>query len=315
MNRFIKSGIFLSFVFALSAVAAPVHFEMPEAHIIVTRPIDRWSADARQQEDVAVMWTREFAPVLWGMSPQPQTSLVWLNWSFFGDSSRKTNLDSDTSLMRTVRAGIFEPRYKAIENASSFKFFIRDEALQMTPQQAKDFVLARNLMFNSEVEAATFGTSGQSVVSNVARVGSMVLSFGVGMSGVKALDGVAVPVQGMGIGAGNAATDFFGVGSTAFKLVTDKKAVTPPIDFDFSPYVSVQYRSIELLYGTKVYGDIYIAHKSHLLPEVAASVEAKAILLAMGMGAKKEEIDLARAQEVSLREEIRNAAKPSETRN
>lgn len=308
MNRFIKSGILLSFVFALSAVAAPVHFEMPEAHIIVTRPIDRWSADARQQDDTAVMWTREFAPVLWGMSPQPQTSLVWLYWSFFGDSSRGTNLGSDTALMRAVRAGVVEPRFKAVDAASSYKFFIRDEALQMTPKQAEGFVAARNSMFKSEVESATFGVSGQSAISAAARVGSAVLSLGVGMAVIKGFDGSSLPVGGMGIGAGNASIDFFEVGSTAFKLVTDKKAITPPIDFDFSPYVSVQYRSIELLAGTKVYGDIYIAYKAPLDTDAKAAIEAKAILLAMGMGASRTEISLARAEEIAIREKIRSSS-------
>lgn len=306
-----KSSILLCIFFALSAVAAPVHFEMPEAHIIVTRPIDRWSADARQQEDVAVMWTREFAPVLWGMSPQPQTSLVWLNWSYFGDSSRKTNLDSNTTLMRLVRAGIVEPRFKAVDNASAYKFFIRDDALEMIPKQAAEFVATRNLIFKNEVEGSLLGTEGQAIFSSVARVGSAALSVAVDMAGLKAMDGSSLPVGGMGIGAGNVATDIFGAGSMAFKLATDKKAITPPIEFDFSPYVSVHYRSIELLFGTKLYGDIYIAYKAPLNPEIQASVEAKAILLAMGMGTSLAEISAARAEEVALREKIRSSAAAS----
>lgn len=85
MKRFSKSTFFLSLVFALSAVAGPMHLEAPEAHIIVTRPIDRWSPDSLQQ-DGAVMWIREFMPAFWETTPRPQVSLVWLNWSFFGDS-------------------------------------------------------------------------------------------------------------------------------------------------------------------------------------------------------------------------------------
>lgn len=304
IKSLITAGFALS---SLVTVASPVYLDTPEAHIIVTRPIDRWSPDSLQQ-DGAVMWTREFMPAFWGTTPRPQVSLVWLNWSFFGDSSRKTNLDSNTPLMSAIRAGVIEPRFKAKDDASAWKFFIRDEALHMTPKQTEDFVAARNLMFKNEVEGALLGTSGQSIFSSVARVGSAAVSLGVGMAGVKAFDGSSLPVGGMGIGAGNAATDFFGAGSTAYKLVTDTKAITPPINFDFSTYVSVQYRSIELLAGTKVYGDVYIAYKAIQNPDVQAAVEAKAILLAMGMGATKSEIDSARAEELMLREKIRSSA-------
>lgn len=308
MKRFIKSHILLSFVFALSAVAAPVHLDTPEAHIIVTRPIDRWSADSVQRAESA-MWTREFAPAVWGMTPRPQVSQVWLTWTYLGDSSRKTDIDSNTPMMNALREGVVGPRYKVSFGDDAWKFYIRNDALQMSPKQAEDFVSARALAFKTEVQEAVLGASGQSIFSTVARAGSVAVSIGANVAGLKALDGSSLPVGGMGIGSGTASNDFLGVGSAAFQLVTNKQSITPPIVFDFSPYLSVQYRSIELVgpSKTKVFGDIYIAYKSVPSPETQALISARAVLLAIGMGASQAEIDAARSEELVLREKIRSS--------
>jgi hypothetical protein len=289
------SAVVLASLLPSLGQAQYAQFETPDAHILVARPIDRWSTEKR--------W---------------QTSSIL---SYFG-SQRLIDLNG---FYRRDQAG------KAVDEIDLRKGVDRVSEAIKTNMAARGVRPASGALLRYEVAAPVTLGKGPLAEFQDAKAKNYVAwasvqSPGVGERNASITNGITSAVE---IGAGLFATvltggaDLTGFFSGALGAVKKAGNMTfhvgrqweipvgyfvpalPVTGFDFSTYKQVDHRSVSLVGGSgTLNGEIFIAYKN----EKTAQAEDDALIVALtevlAINSTKEQIQAARQREFELRAKI-----------
>jgi hypothetical protein len=271
------------------------HFETPDAHILVARPMDRWSTDKHWQGSTM-------------LSHFGSQRLIDLNGFYRRDQADKAVDEID------LRKGVDRVSEKIKTNMAargigvgSGSLLRYDVAAPVTlgkgPLAEFQDAKAKNYAAWASVQSPGVGERNASITNGV----TSAIELGAGLvatvlTGGADLTGFFAGALGAVKKAGNMT---FHVGRQWDIPVGYFVPALPVTGFDFDPFKQVDYRSISLGRGSRMlHGEIYIAYKN----EKTAQAEDDALIVALtevlAINSTKEEIRAARQKEFDLRAKI-----------
>lgn len=267
-------------VLPVAALAAPVHFDVGNTHVIVIRPIDNWDPNKT---------TADY-------------SLDGLRSKNFGfqyiDGAGMKVVPSSGGLFREKRSTPLSEEVfkimadKGFGNKGSHVYFVSGP-VKLSPSQMADFARAQNQLYRASVikdgdpATLTSRVNAKKVVNVIATVAAA--KFGVDKLGVDAVN----------------LSQYSTLYADIAKLTGAAGGALLPIplpEFDYTEYSEIEIRRVTDNAGHV--GEILIAYRD---PKTAASEQealAKAIAAAGGVGTTVEEVEAARAKSYQRRLEI-----------
>lgn len=267
---------------ASAVSAAPVHIEVPGAHVIVVRPMDTWTGNTTTAEYSLDSLTRR------------KTAFAYDDGT--GKLRYPSNKPTSTNPIPTqmemlVHSGL--AKYGFTNNGSSGFSNRMSEPTTINPAQMPTFLAAQNEVFKEFVvrqgDPATLASrikwrKALNVVATMAFIGAGADKFGINNS--------ANYVFTLGIPEG-----------LAKLTIGERRALStvPAPTFDFAGYSSVDVRKLAI--DDRV-GQILIAYKGEKTAAVEDVALAAGIVTASAADTSKEAVELARVQDFEMRKAI-----------
>ncbi len=269
--------------------AAPIEFDTADAHVVIVRPVDRWSADKGTSEStLALIRDRKDAFTVADAEGKVhygnRVSLFG-----FGASAKNPIIAGVESALNALNA---TPSRMAIDFTN-----VRNP-VTVKPEDMAELLEAQRALFKAMVlyygNPATLPerVRDRKIVGGIAAAGVTLLTMGT----LGAATGAQVAL-GSGI-----------TGETA-RIVRRFGPAAAPIPLpklDFSGYRAVEVRRVVTGDEDRV-GQIIIAYKADKTPEAEAEAMTRAIVKTLAIGTPIEQIEAARAEDLAMRQSIWDA--------
>lgn len=267
------------------AVAAPVHLDVPGAHIIVTRPIDTWSGNRASSE--------------YGLNGRKLKKVSFYYVDAVGKQTRSSsNPDSSpgpTSMEKQYQEGL--AKYGFTNRGPSGISSVLGLPVSVDPEQMPSLLSAQDNLYREYVTrqgnpATLPDRIGMTRFLNVVATLAFV---NIGMDKLGNIDGANLVFS-------------LGLPDELAKLTLGQRralATVPAPSYDFSQYKAVDVR--KLTNDLDRFGQIIIAYKEAKSQEVEDRALAAALVTASGADTTNEAIELSRAEDLAKRMRIWDA--------
>lgn len=268
--------------------AAPIEFDTEDAHIVVIRPVDRWSADKTTSEATLTL-LKERKEGFTFADAGGRTFFGWGQAVFTFGEPKNPIIKAVDAEMKALNA---TPSHMAVD-------FINIKApLQLRPDDMADFIEVQRALFRA---MATYYGNPTTLPD---RVQARKFAGGIAAAGITLLT-----MGKLGAATGSQVALGSGITGEADRIVRRFGLAAAPIPLpkiDFSTYKSVDVRRVVTGDEGRV-GQIIIAYKADKTPEAEVAAMTQAIVKLLAIGAPIAEIEAARAEDLTKRQAIWDA--------
>lgn len=273
------------------SVSAPVRLDIEGAHIIVIRPIDRWSGNAASS-DYSI---KEYAKKK-------------IAFFYFDEKGKKTlgsagffSKPEDNMLATVVQRELAQ--YGFTNNGPSGVAFVVDRPINLSIKSVPTFLKAQDILYRSAVIHQGDPETLESRISDKRVLGTVfaIAAAGYGMNKLGAVSGSQFIFSS-------------GIADDVSGFTKDESLAISPIpsyEFDATQYSTVEVRKVS--YGSDRVGQILIAYRHEKTSDVEREALAKAIVIASGADSSSDAIIAARSNDLAERVEIWNACQATAT--
>ncbi|HSY26337.1 MAG TPA: hypothetical protein VK832_02455, partial [Burkholderiaceae bacterium] len=267
----------------LTAVASPVEFDTPDAHVIVIRPIDSWSGDTTLQERTlesirarrcSYKFTDDEGRLLQG-SPMALRRM------------------DDHPVTKGVEAALAPLNESLVSNDRYY--FVLAEPVSVEPEKFDTMIKAEKAYYRGMViKQGDPATLPDRVHGN---------KF---LGGVVSFAATFIAMDKLGMAAGSAATVGSGLDGDIYRFAAQTGNALAPLnlpDFDASPYKQIDVRRVASLQNN-FFGQVIIAYKSEKTTEAEQAALIRAIVSLTGADTTVDDVQKARSVDLAARKEI-----------
>lgn len=271
------------------------HFETPDAHIVVARPMDRWSLNKSWQ---ALTIQTHFDGL----------RLLTLEGHYRRNAEGKEAdeiafVKGKDQVSEALRSNLALRNLKSANGA--YAFYQLRAPVRLSHEQLVEFQETKAKSYLTWASAQSPGVAQRN--DSIAQAAGTAVEFGLGVAATVLTGGIDLTsfFAGASGAVRRAGNMTFHAGRNWDIPVGYFVPALPAPTFDFAPYKNVDYRSISLGRGNDMlHGEFYIAYKNEKTPEAENEALIVALTEVMAVNSTKEQIQAARQSELNLRVKI-----------